>query len=65
MAESINGAPRYLEGREAMGKPKMQTMACWVTGGVWKKKICDLAKFMHIPEASEKSLRSDLKREAS
>ena len=65
MAETVRGAPRYLEGRVAIGNPKMRTIADLTTGGVLKKKICDLEQLMLVLEASAKSLSTALNLEAS
>ena len=65
MAEAVRGAPRYLDGRVAMGNPKMRTMADLTTRGVLKKKICDLEQLMLVPEATVKSFSRDLNMEAS
>lgn len=65
IVESIWGAPRYLEGKELMGKPRIRAMALWTTGGVWKKKIWDLVLLMLVPEAYAKSFSRDLYIEAS
>jgi len=63
--ESIRGAPRYLEGRVAMGNPKIRATTVLTTGRVWKKKIYDLELLMPVPEASKKSLSRAFKWEAS
>lgn len=65
MAETVRGAPRYLEGRVAIGNPRIQAIAVLTTGGVLKKKICDFELFMLVPKASEKSLSTTLNLEAS
>ena len=65
MAEVVRGAPRYIEGRVAIGNPRIQTMADLTTGGVLKKKICDLEQLILVPEAFVKSVRTALKMEIS
>ena len=39
IVESVRGAPKYLEGREVVEKPRMRAILRWVTMGVLKKKI--------------------------
>lgn len=60
MEESIRGAPRYLEGREAEENLRMHLIFLWVMEVVLKKNICDLANFVEMPEALEKRSRMAL-----
>lgn len=59
------GAPKYLEGRDAIENPKILAMEDWVMRGVWKKKTWEFDLLMQAPEASEKSDRIDFSLRAS
>ena len=61
MEESVNRAPRYLEGREAIENPRMQAIVLWVWRGVWKKNIYDLSGLTFVLKASEKESRANLR----
>jgi hypothetical protein len=65
MDEASRGAPRYLEGREEVEKPRVLAMFRWVVGGMLKKKMRDLSKLTEAPEAFEKVLRRILRVQAS
>ena len=64
-AEAIRGAPKYLEGKDTMEKPKMHAISLWVEGGVLRKKIWDLTLLMRAPVAIEKLSSKALKERAS
>jgi hypothetical protein len=56
----VRGMPRYLDGRELLGMPRILEMCSWTVVGVLKKKSLDLSRFRVMPEASVKSDRMEL-----
>lgn len=58
MVESKTGAPKYLEGRLEVEKPRIRVMFLWVRWSIWKKKIWDLAWLMEVPEDLENTFRT-------
>ena len=62
MDVSIKGAPRYLKGRIAMVKTMI--LAIFV-GGVLEKETWDFSRLMVVSDASEKTIKKQLRDRAS
>jgi len=60
-----SGKPRYLDGKEPLGKPKVLRMLRWVIPGVLRKKTWDLRGLTSSPDAFANWIIQFLKTHAS